>query len=418
MTTAAAQQALHVAERLADPATVLEAARDSTGISLAHGLAGTALLHARLSGTDPGFAAAATDHWAAAAAHARQSGVASVGVFGDGGGLASSLIIGSGYLPDPEPHLPAVRRAARWMSAGAVGLARRHQVRRQNGDSAPTWAVYDLINGLSGIGRVLLAAHVAGHPHAEPGLLASLHTLTELINTSQGAKPGWWLPAHRHPSGVRVHPSGAATTGLAHGIAGPLAFLAIASRAGLQVDGQAAAIRRAADWLTRWRVGTTYRWPPYITGDQLDGEAALPVPGRVDAWCYGTPGIGRALISAGEALRDPELVAVGHAALASLSHQPSNRWDVEGPTLCHGASGLLQCAAGSAPGVAVLAADLVATAYDPRHCFGFQHHHRGVITDEPGLLTGAAGVALALADYSKLPGLSARTRWDALLLLC
>jgi hypothetical protein len=48
------RQALVTAERLMDPAAVLVAAPGSAGASLAGGLAGTALLHARLSTTDPG----------------------------------------------------------------------------------------------------------------------------------------------------------------------------------------------------------------------------------------------------------------------------------------------------------------------------------------------------------------------------
>ncbi len=88
------------------------------------------------------------------------------------------------------------------------------------------WHVYDVITGLAGTGRVLLAAHQSGHAAAEPGLLAALTTLTN--HRAGSRRPGWWLPADRHPAAVTAHPSGAATTGMAHGIAGPLALLATA----------------------------------------------------------------------------------------------------------------------------------------------------------------------------------------------
>src|ERR1022692_1551067 len=104
-------------------------------------------------------------------------------------------------------------------------------------------------------------------------------------------------------------------------IAGPLAFLAIACSAGHAVDGQEAAIRNAAEWLLRWRILGTCRWPPSVTGDQLDGRASPPVPGRTDAWCYGTPGIGRALTLAGQALTDPAITQAGTTAIASLAER-------------------------------------------------------------------------------------------------
>ncbi len=64
------------------------------------------------------------------------------------------------------------------------------------------------------------------------------------------------------------------------------------------------------------------------------------------------------------------------------------------------------------------AASALTTTFDPRHAFGIRHHHHGATSDDPGLLTGAAGAALALADYGDLPQASTViTRWDALLLL-
>jgi hypothetical protein len=103
---------------------------------------------------------------------------------------------------------------------------------------------------------------------------------------------------------------------MAHGIAGPLALLSIASSAGWEVDGQTAAIRAAAQWLLTWQTPGTTTWPPYITGRELDDGPPAPAPaaGRRDAWCYGAPGIGRALTLAGHALPDPHLIEapMGH----------------------------------------------------------------------------------------------------------
>lgn len=83
-------------------------------------------------------------------------------------------IIGSAYLPDPDSQRAVTARAVRWLVARAVDLARRREEHLRTGGVATPWPVYDAINGLAGIGRVLLAALNAGHDAAEPGFLAAL----------------------------------------------------------------------------------------------------------------------------------------------------------------------------------------------------------------------------------------------------
>ncbi|GAA3168646.1 lanthionine synthetase LanC family protein [Nonomuraea salmonea] len=330
------------------------------------------------------------------------------------------MILAEAYLTDPEPHRPAVHQAVRWLSDQATIKAATHHDRLRHGPTPPTWDVYDTITGLAGIGRILLAALTNRHHHAEPGLNAALTTLTTLINTpASRTRPGWWLPAEGHPSSTGVPPSGVAETGMAHGIAGPMALLSIASSAGWEVNGQAAAIRAAARWLVTWRTPDTTTWPPYITGHELDsGPPTLtPAPGRRDAWCYGAPGIGRALTLAGHALSDPHLTQAGDLAIASLASRPANLWDTEGLTLCHGSSGVLQCASTRQSTTADAAAATAVSAFDGSNLFAVRHVREGTVPDDPGLLTGVAGVALALADLGTLPTPTTTTQWDAVLLL-
>jgi Lanthionine synthetase C-like protein len=113
-------------------------------------------------------------------------------------------------------------------------------------------------------------AIAAGYHDAGPGLNAALRTLTTIIGAHRGERPGWWLPAAAHPDGVAVPASGAATTGTAHGIAGPLALLSAAQSAGWTVTGQEHAITATARWLLHWREQPTSSWPPCISGDELD----------------------------------------------------------------------------------------------------------------------------------------------------
>jgi hypothetical protein len=58
---------------------------------------------------------------------------------------------------------------------------------------------------------------------------------------------------------------------------------------------------------------------------------------------------------------------------------------------------------------------VIADCFDPANRFGFQHHEHNQRHDNPGLLTGAAGVALALADAARLSVPASPIQWDRLL---
>lgn len=408
--TRAAETARQLAHALRDPEYVTTRVSPRAAPTLCYGLAGTALLHACLAQADPGAEAAAIAHWDQA--HKLAAKAPPDGIHTGPGALAASLIIGTGYLPG-TPYDKTLPRATRWLSARACALAQHHHQRSALGEGTP-WAVYDVIKGLAGIGRVLLAAQLRGYgTEAEPGLRAMLRALTHMILTPHGARPGWWLPAAEHPPTVRVHPSGAATTGLAHGVAGPLALLAIAHTAGHTCPGQADAIYTAATWLLNWQESAD-TWPPHVSGNDLGtGSAARHTPGRRDAWCYGTAGISHALILAAEALKEPNLAHAGRRAQATLVERPPEQWDTEGPTLCHGTAGVLQSAARTGSDtVARQAVEHLVAAYALQHLSG-----QPINVGEPGFLTGAAGTALALAEYSGLIPTDRPAAWDCLMLL-
>ncbi|MFJ3405375.1 lanthionine synthetase C family protein [Promicromonospora sp. NPDC090134] len=405
-----------IAERLLDPDRVVATAPSYGVATLADGLPGTALLHARLSAVDPVFAAAAKAHWNAAAEHAVSAPQQGPGIYGTAGGLAASLVLGSPYLPDPEVTATATARSVRWLSARAVESADLYTQATLAGRPGTAWHVYDTISGLAGIGRILLAALIDGHSSAEPGLVASLTALTRMLTDHGEALPGWWVPTDQHPQVVaaRLDPTGAADTGLAHGVAGPLAFLALAHSTGHTVAGQKAAIRDAVLWLDRWRVDD-HGWPDHATGQQLSEGTKATRHGRRTAWCYGVPGITRSLLHAASALGDDVLAETARSNLAGLGAQRTS-WDTEGPTLCHGYAGVLLCATGVDRDVAKHAAARLSQSLDRGRRFLVAHVEHGTSHDSPGFLTGAAGVGLTLAELAGVRARPATTPWDALLL--
>ena len=416
----------HLVRAAADPS---RATGNPAAGTLNDGFPGSALFLAVLSSTDSALAQAAEEHWDTAAG--LLAGASPSGIYKGPGALAASLIVGAGYVPCP--HHTAVERAASWLSARAQSLSHHQRTRLRSGLQGAPWGVYDAIRGLSGIGRILLAADQLGHSAvAEPGLTAALTTLTDMINMSVKAAesrctddgvvvgahlPGWWLPTHEHiPSVAKwLPPSGAATTGLAHGIAGPLAFLSIAAAHARTVPGQDEAIHASASWLLRWRHHAGPSWPAHISGDELaagpHSDKGIRSPGRRAPWCYGAAGIGRALMLAGQALHDGELRRTGWTAIARLAQRPITQWDTDGPGLCHGTAGVLQAAhragcSGTERPASLRTAALLRSG-----------NQEDTTPATGGLLTGELGAALALADSDRLLPTPRAIAWDVFLLL-
>ncbi|MFI0219706.1 lanthionine synthetase LanC family protein [Streptomyces lydicus] len=399
----AAETALEIARELRNPETIAAALPERSAHTLCYGLAGTALLHACLAEAEPHFTRAAAAHWEAAA---RVLGNAPPdGIHTGPGTLAASLIIGTGYLPPQDTHRALLPRATTWLSARATALA-RHHYRRAARQQATPWAIYDAIKGVAGIGRVLLAAHHRGHGNeAAPGLHAALDALTHMILTPIGTRPGWWIPATLHPPTVRVPATGAATTGLAHGIAGPLSLLATSHRDGHSVPEQAEAIHTAANWLLAWQTPER-TWRPHISGKALDNNEkprSTRDAGRTTAWCYGTPGIATTLANAGHALGHAALKRTAISSMDALTSQLPEDWDTEGTALCHGTAGVLQSAR------RLSCHTLVA-------CAAHTILNRASLSRPNGFLTGRAGTALALADLGGLLP-QPEDAWDCLILL-
>jgi hypothetical protein len=215
--------------------------------------------------------------------------------------------------------------------------------------------------------------------------------------------------------------------GMAHGIAGPLALLAIGHRQGVRVPGHVEAIRRVGGWLTA-RVARD-AWGPYWPTTigfttELLGAIGPNAPTRA-AWCYGTPGVARALQLAAPVAGEPGWADLAVATLRSVLDGPPERWRVTNPGLCHGAAGLLHVTtrvARDSGDEALLAhlpglAERVLAQHDGEAAYGFRRHRSA---DLAGILEGAAGVALALRHFAdgapgEAPG--RELHWDAALLL-
>ncbi|MFJ2823501.1 lanthionine synthetase C family protein [Streptomyces toxytricini] len=420
----AAETVAGVARRLAEPDAV--AARPVSAFraaSLSDGAPGIALLHAELAHTDPAHRAAAHLWLRHAAARARQAAAPGrQGLYGPPAALSYALH----RAADGPAHAPGGQGAARAHLARVVAetaLARAEweEQRLAGNQGCTAFPAYDVVSGQAGLGAHLLEL---GRP-AEPALtrlLRSLTALTRPVRVDGRELPGWWVALDGASYRPVAPAEGHANLGMAHGTPGPLALLALAWRQGARVPGQRAAITRLARWLlARRRTDGAGTWWP----GQLSLGPELPRPGR-PSWCYGTPGIARALHLAGLALDVPEWREAGVEALRSaLRRAAAGGAEPDEPGLCHGLAGLLQTTwrtsrdsgdaelAGHLPALAARLLDLA----DDTAPFGFapapgerpSEEHPG------GFLTGAAGAALALHTFAT--GTEPATRWDRALLL-
>ncbi|MFD0278972.1 lanthionine synthetase C family protein [Kitasatospora sp. NPDC127111] len=287
---------------------------------------------------------------------------------------------------------------------------------------------FDLVSGASGLAAALLPRGPRGSlPRPLDASLSALLGALVRLAVPDGMAARWATPPELlgDPSTRATYPYGNLNCGLAHGIPGPLAVLALALETGHRVPGQVEAVRYLADWLTVHRTDDAWgiNWPSAFPLLPPDGQppAPPPVPGR-SSWCYGSPGIARALWHAGVALDDERLRALAVEALTDvLRRPPSARW-LYSPTFCHGVAGLLQVVLRFAHDIrlpqfvtgAEHLVDQLLARFEPARPLGYAAVEPGDNrVDRPGLLDGAAGVAMVLLAAAT----DAEPGWDRLFLL-
>ncbi|WP_222853537.1 lanthionine synthetase C family protein [Fodinicola acaciae] len=375
--------------------------------TLGDGHPGIALLFAELAAGDAAYRAVAHRHLTAATGVVRGSRPR---LFR---GAAALAFAGHAAATAYGGYAEMLERLDRHIAARVVERCRETVTAVRAGQPVGADERYDVISGVAGLGRYLLARGDAALTDVLEGLVAIALAPDVRVD---GVSTAAWLSGAGDKACVNL--------GLAHGVAGPLALLAVSRLAGHRVAGQDEAIAAIVAILRRWRTtdGSGPYWPLWAGVTDHRGWSP-PERGR-DAWCYGAAGIGRALFLAGAALDRTDWQADGCEAVIGAIATASDE-TLHDPGLCHGWSGLLQIAlrmlADTRDERYELAAGSLAArvldAYDPGSPFGFRYVQSVAPrpADRPGFLDGAAGVALALHAYAT--GVPPRTSWDAALLL-
>ncbi|MFJ9894254.1 lanthionine synthetase C family protein [Streptomyces sp. NPDC091280] len=408
-----------IAARLAHPGTASPCPYEHRQ-HLAYGPPGIALLYIELAANGLGPWQCAHDWLAAASRQPLTSGPDSYPFYG-APAIAHAMASAADYLPASyESALTTLDRQI------VVDVERRldaaHQ--RLGAGCLPQLAEYDTIRGLAGYGAYLLRRDPDSR--TTRAILNYCVRLTEPITHRRETLPGWWTQTGPSGNPDDRFPGGHANNGMAHGIGGVLALLALAARSGTLVEGHHAALRTILAWLDRWREETGHgpTWPYWITQTELRSGRLAPSVPRRPSWCYGTTGLARAQQLAALALGDTRRQIDAENALVAALSDPEQLRATTDNGLCHGFAGLAHVAARTADdahpstsGQLRAAIPALLTAIHPadtdpeRTATGLiQNDQRG-----PGLLDGAAGIALALLapDTAVRP----QTAWDACLLI-
>jgi hypothetical protein len=367
-----------------------------------------------------GWDATAHYYLTLAARGMEQSGYLATGLFGGVSGFAFAAWSLSREGTRYQKLLAATEAALR---AQTVELADTLS-RQKQGVSV---GQFDLISGLSGVGAYLLCRRE--HQGADAALRAVLRSLVALTG-QEGEIPRWHTPVHLMSDEeikLRLYPNGNLNCGLAHGIPGPLGLMSLALHSGVEVDGLKEAIDRVANWLSNNRVFDAWgvNWPtavPLASDGESPAASSLPAERSRTAWCYGSPGVARALWLAGEALDNPKYRELAVEAMKAVYRRPVWERRIDSPTFCHGVAGLLQITLRFANDTdlplfteaAESLSEQLLSLYDPDSLLGYYSlDPGGQRVDRPGLLDGAPGIVLVLLAAAT----DVDPTWDRLFLL-
>jgi lantibiotic biosynthesis protein len=196
---------------------------------------------------------------------------------------------------------------------------------------APSLRLFDLIDGIVGVGIYLLEHPVDSNLKALRWIVHYLYDTREEVSTGYR----WLTPPELLPDHQRSKLSkGYYNLGLAHGLAGIIHFLAEAVHAKIETETASSLLEGAISWLLSCRnksvVGPSI-FPNWVTPEGKSTSSRI-------AWCYGDLGIGSVLLRVSLRLKRSDWESAAHEILNRCVERSSER-DCNA-ALCHGAFGI------------------------------------------------------------------------------
>jgi hypothetical protein len=279
---------------------------------------------------------------------------------------------------------------------------------------------YDLISGWVGVGAYALER--LPRPRAEELLERVVERILALAERSEQGL-AWrhrveLLPAWQRPS----FPQGWYNLGVAHGVPGIVALAGECVRAGVATARCREILQGLLPWMEKQQIPGRGGFPTQVAPGTNSGPAR-------SAWCYGDPGVAIALLGAGGAAGNEEWRGWALDLARKVTKRADHEHGVVDAMLCHGTVGLAHIfnrffQATREP----VFADAARRWFDKTLALrkpgtgvaGFSSYEPGAAGEDPrtwwkanpGILTGAAGVALALVAGAS----SVAPNWDRMLM--
>lgn len=284
---------------------------------------------------------------------------------------------------------------------------------------------YDTITGLSGILRYLI--EIKSESGVE-GIMKNILDYFVLLcgdkNCNRGNIPRYLVKnklMDANESGNEI-----INMGLAHGIAGVMISMSLALKNGIEVTGQREAIENL---LTVYKDsknddGKRITWPGQLLYEDFINLKNNKKSERA-SWCYGVPGIARAIYVSSRIINDEEGIKLSLQALRAQAVCELDEYGLNSPTICHGYSAPLivnELMYRDTEELIFKEANIkiakrILDYYDKDNIIGFKNiegkNNEIKETDNMGFLTGVTGVLLTLLYFINRNN----THWEKFLLL-
>lgn len=208
---------------------------------------------------------------------------------------------------------------------------------------------YDLIFGATGIGESILMRDNLNHDDTElvKDILFYLNILSWKITINKNISvPRFYIKSENQMREDEKldFPNGNLNFGLAHGMLGPMVFMAKALSKGISIHNQKNAIYSIYKFYEDFgdKANEVLYWPTQLSIEKfLNNDKIDTYRIRRASWCYGTAGISRGLYITGRYLGDTSIKDIGLKSLNALAKSDFQQYSLISPIICHGYSGLL-----------------------------------------------------------------------------
>ncbi|MGL5646440.1 MAG: lanthionine synthetase C family protein [Clostridium sp.] len=215
----------------------------------------------------------------------------------------------------------------------------------------------------------------------------------------------------------KQYKDGVVNFSVSHGIAGIMVTLGLIKENGIRVDGIEEAINRLMQEFIEYRhhdeVAKSIYWPAMLDGQSYIRKRKNENLSKKDTWCYGTPGIARALYLTGKIMKETNVEKIGLDALIKLAEKDVNCYKLNLGIVCHGYSGLLMIFLEMyrETGMSLFKkrseeiVDEIIKCFEEESIFGFYDKVSNLngaemkIYNKINILEGTLGIGLALHDY-------------------